>query len=84
MEARVRKVDLVFDTDGTKDLEPCGRGHELIEQRRLADPGLAAHHERGTPTESHSPKEFLEPCKLTFSADERARSGGRVLLRRTC
>jgi hypothetical protein len=80
VKARVGEVDLTFDTDGANDLEPRGRGTELIEQRRLADSGLAVHHERGAPTTSHSPQQFLEPRKLMFSAHERAQSGGRQLL----
>jgi hypothetical protein len=43
MKAGVGQVDLNLDTDGSNDLEPRRRSGQMLEQRRFANSGVAAH-----------------------------------------
>lgn len=42
MQARVRELHLRLDADGTRDAKPGRSLREKVQQRRLANPGLAA------------------------------------------
>jgi hypothetical protein len=42
MKAGVGEIDLTLNTDGSNDLKTRRHGDQVLEQRRLADAGLAA------------------------------------------
>ena len=48
MQSGERQIDLRFHASDLTDPAACGLAREVVQQRGLSDPGLAAEDQRGT------------------------------------
>jgi hypothetical protein len=60
MQRRERDLHLGLDPRGADPSHVRGRAHRMLQQRRLADPGLALHHEDPT---APNPRALEQPVK---------------------
>jgi hypothetical protein len=77
VQTRVREIELALDADGTKNVETCCSGRNVIEERRFADARLTADDERATPAAARRSKQPLQLRQLRSAADDCARQVGR-------
>jgi len=68
MENRERQLHLRFDANGADDQALAALAGEVLQERRLAHPGLPAHDERAALSTTHRAQEFIEPRTLAGTA----------------
>jgi hypothetical protein len=64
------KLCLRLHAEGAHDRHPLGALDRVIEERRLADAGLAADHQRSGSAHAGPIEELVEPRTLALAADQ--------------
>ena len=70
VQARVRELRLGLDAERAHDLGIAGLRDGVLEQRALADPGVAADDERAAPAAPRLLEHPIDPSALALTADE--------------
>jgi hypothetical protein len=73
MQAGIPELHLGFDPDQAQHAQISGCDNRRIEQRSLADPGLAAHHQRGAESTADRVQEELDVRSFCGPPDELTR-----------
>ena len=71
MQGRERAVLLRLDPRHADHPEPARAHHQVIQQRRLADTGLAAHHQRSAPAGPRARDQPVEDLALRLAPEQR-------------
>jgi hypothetical protein len=66
----VLKLSLRLHPDSAHDRHPLRPPDRVLEQRRLADTGIAPHHKRSARSSPGAVEHNLEPCALALTADQ--------------
>ena len=70
MQPRVRKLHLGLDADSPEDLALQRPLSQVLQQHRLADPGLTAQHERSALASADGVHQLIDRRALALPAEE--------------
>jgi hypothetical protein len=67
------QLDLRLHADGPSDTKPGGRADGVVDERRLADARLAAHHQHAAATAARVAQQSIQHITFATTADQQQR-----------